>query len=43
MSDDRKRELLFEMIEERDEVLDGLTSVKAGIKGLLPQPERPLI
>ena len=43
MSDDRKRELLFEMIEERDGVLDGLTSVKAGMKGLLPQPERPLI
>jgi hypothetical protein len=39
MSDDRKRELLFEMIEERDEVLDGLTSVKAGMRGLLPQQE----
>jgi len=36
MSDDRKRELLFEMIEERDEVLDNLTSVKAGMKGLIP-------
>jgi len=36
MSDDRKRELLFEMIEERDEVLDGLTSVKAGMRGLIP-------
>jgi hypothetical protein len=36
MSDDRKRELLFEMIEERDGVLDGLTSVKAGMKGLIP-------
>jgi hypothetical protein len=43
MSDDRKRELLFDLIEERDEVLDGLTSVKAGMKGLLPQPERLLI
>jgi len=36
MSDDRKRELLFKMIEERDEVLDNLTSVKAGMKGLMP-------
>jgi hypothetical protein len=36
MSDDHKRELLFEMIEERDEVLDRLTSVKAGMKGLIP-------
>jgi len=36
MSDDRKRELLFDMIEERDKVLDDLTSVKAGMKGLAP-------
>jgi len=39
MSDDRKRELLFDLIEERNEVLDGLTSVSAGMKGLLPQQE----
>ena len=44
MSDDRKRELLFDMIEERDEVLDGLTSVKAGMKGLIPyNRERSLV
>jgi len=36
ISDDRKRELLFDMIEERDKVLDGVTSVKAGMKGLAP-------
>ena len=36
MSDDRKRELLFELMKERDEVLGGLTSVKAGMKGLIP-------
>ena len=36
MTDDRKRELLFELIEERDRVLDGLTTVKAGMKGLAP-------
>jgi hypothetical protein len=34
--DDRKRELLFELIEERDEILDDLTSIKAGMKGLAP-------
>lgn len=36
ISDDRKRELLFDMIEERDRILDNLTSVKAGMKGLIP-------
>jgi hypothetical protein len=36
ISDDRKRELLFDMIEERDRILDDLTSVKAGMKGLIP-------
>ena len=36
IADERKRELLFDMIEERDRMLDGLTSVKAGIRGLAP-------
>ena len=36
ITEDRKRELLFDMIEERDRILDDLTSVKAGMKGLEP-------
>ena len=36
ITEDRKRELLFDMIEERDRILDGLTSVKAGMRGLEP-------
>jgi len=34
LTDEQKREILFEMIEERDQVLDGITDVKAGMKGL---------
>jgi len=36
ITEDRKRELLFDMIEERDRILDDLTSVKAGMRGLEP-------
>jgi hypothetical protein len=34
LTDEQKREILFKMIEERDQVLDGITDVKAGMKGL---------
>ena len=34
LTDEQKREILFKMIEERDQVLDGVTDVKAGMKGL---------
>ena len=43
MADDRKREIISDLIEERERVLDGLTSVKLGMRGRGPYTERPAI